>query len=129
MGQDKGGTQLDTVIIFTNQMAQLASWYQEALGLGPFASSPDHLGQHLGSVYLGFDQIGEGAADVAAGVTLWFEVEDIQSTFERLVERGAKVRYPPTEKPWGPILASVYDPDGNIIGIAQAQPPPATTRD
>lgn len=119
MEQGNEGTQLGTVIVFTKQMTQLAGWYQQALGLGAYESSPGHLGQTLGSVYLGFDQVEDGVADTSPGVTLWFVVDDIESTFARLVELGATVRYPPTEKPWGETLASVQDPDGNIIGIAQ----------
>jgi predicted enzyme related to lactoylglutathione lyase len=112
-------TVLETVIIFTEHMAKMASFYQEALQLGPFESSPSHLGQQVGHVYFGFDQV-EGVGDSSeAGVTLWFTVNDLQATFDRLVSVGAKVRYPPTEKPWGARLASVYDPDGNVLGLAQ----------
>jgi predicted enzyme related to lactoylglutathione lyase len=127
MSHAEKGTKLETVIVFTRQMAQLADWYGQALELAAFESSPDHLGQHLGSVYLGFDQMQEQAKDTIPGVTLWFSVEDIKATFDRLVALGARVRYAPTEKPWGAILASVYDPDGNIIGIAQRQSPSADT--
>jgi hypothetical protein len=31
------------------------------------------------------------------------------------------LRYPPTRKPWGALLASLYDPDGNMVGLAQRQ--------
>ena len=47
--------------------------------------------------------------------------QGIHATFGRLVAQGAKVRYTPTQKPWGGFLASVYDPDGNLIGISQRQ--------
>lgn len=125
MSHDQQGAQLETVVVFTSQMEQLAGWYGEALGLSAFESSPGHLGQQLGAVYLGFDQVDEEAGDTPPGVTLWFSVNDIESTFERLVALGARVRYPPTQKPWGARLASVYDPDGNIIGIAQRRSPSA----
>jgi predicted enzyme related to lactoylglutathione lyase len=129
MDKINDGPQLETVVIFTRQMAQLAGWYKQALDLAPFESAPDHLGQQLGSIYLGFDQVDEALPDTPLGVTLWFTVGDIESTFARLVELGARVRYPPTQKPWGAILASVYDPDGNTIGIAQRQPAPTVARD
>jgi predicted enzyme related to lactoylglutathione lyase len=54
-------------------------------------------------------------------VTLWFTVDDIQATFDRLVALGARVRYPPSQKPWGGYLACVYDPDGNMLGLSQRQ--------
>ena len=51
--------------------------------------------------------------------SLWFRVDDIQVTFDRFTQMGAKVRYPPTKKAMGEVLASVFDPEGNIIGLAQ----------
>ena len=58
----------------------------------------------------------------STSVTLWFTVDDIQSTYERLIELGALDRYAPTRKPWGAVLAAVYDPDGNMVGLSQRQP-------
>jgi predicted enzyme related to lactoylglutathione lyase len=50
---------------------------------------------------------------------LWFEVEDLDATFNRFVAQGAKITYPPTKKPWGATLAAVFDPDGNVVGLTQ----------
>jgi predicted enzyme related to lactoylglutathione lyase len=111
------GTALETVIIFTTKMETLAQFYQEAFDLGEVNLSPGHIGMQVGSVYLGFDQMEEDM-DVG-GVTLWFTVDDIQAKFDRLVAMGAKVRYPPSQKPWGGFLAALYDPDGNMIGLSQ----------
>jgi lactoylglutathione lyase len=115
------GTHLETVIIFTERLEELAQFYREAFQLGEYESSPQHLGQQVGPVYLGFDQVDEVDGAAPGGVTLWFTVDNIHATFGRLVAKGAKVRYPPTQKPWGGFLASVYDPDGNMIGISQRQ--------
>jgi len=115
------GTSLETIIIFTCQMKALADFYRQGLDLGPYQESPHHLGCLVGSVYFGFDQIDADCAEVRSrsGPTIWFTVEDIQGCFTRLVELGAAVRYPPTEKPWGAVLASLKDPDGNTFGISQ----------
>lgn len=113
------GTRLGTVIIFTSRMEELARFYHEGLGLGPYESSPNHLGQQLGPIYFGFDQVERDPRGTDARVTLWFTVDDLQETFERLVSMGAEVGFPPTPKPWGAVLASVYDPDGNLLGLAQ----------
>ena len=115
------GTSLETVIIFTERMEELASFYQQALDLGPFQRSPRHMGQPVGAIYLGFDQVENVEEGTRAGVTLWFTVDDIQVTFDRLVAMGAEVRHPPTQKPWGGFLASLYDPDGNMLGLSQRQ--------
>ena len=115
----ESGTWLETAIIFTERMEELAAFYQEALQLGSFELSPAHMGQQVGPTYLGFDQVDKVEGGPRIGVTLWFTVDDLQATFDRLVAMGAGVRYPPTQKPWGAFLASVHDPDGNVLGLAQ----------
>lgn len=115
------GAQLETVIIFTSQMEQLAQFYKEAFDLGEYGPSPGHLGQQVGPVYFGFDQV-EELAVASPSITLWFTVDDIQATYQRLLALGARERYPPTEKPWGAVLAAVYDLDGNMVGLSQRQP-------
>lgn len=111
---------LETVIIFTSQMELLADFYEQALDIGPYESAPGHLGCRVGLIYFGFDQVDKVKGSyTSSGITLWFTIDDIQATFDRLVSLGAEVRYPPTEKPWGALLASVQDPDGNILGLSQ----------
>lgn len=112
---------MGTVIIFSEHMEELARFYQEALALGPYERSPDHMGQQLGSVYFGFDQMDRIEGGAGTRVTLWFTVDDIQATFERLVALGAEVRTPPTRKPWGGLIAAVYDRDGNMLGLSQRE--------
>lgn len=114
---------LDTFIIFTSQMESLAKFYQQGLNLSEPAESNDlHTGYPLpGGDYLGFDQI-EGVEPVkarAGGVTLWFRVEDVPATVERFIGLGAGVRYKHKVTPFGEVLASLYDLDGNIFGLAQ----------
>ena len=118
-GESRLGTTLETVIIFTPHMETLAAFYQRALDLGPYERSPGHMGQQIGSVYFGFDQVDDAETAGSSGATVWFTVEDLDATFKRVVAMGADVRYPPTHKPWGARLASVLDPDGNVLGLAQ----------
>ena len=118
---DERGTALETVIVFTRNMEALARFYQKGLDLGTYERSPGHMGQKVGDVYFGFDQNDDLAEAGRAGATLWFTVDDIQATFDRLVALGARENYPPTRKPWGALLASVLDPDGNLLGLSQRQ--------
>ncbi len=100
-------------------MKELADFYQQGLQLGtPISHADNHLGFQLSGIYLGFDKVDQEQHHNGA-ISLWFRVENIEATFKRLTELGAKVKYPPTKKPWGDILAALLDPDGNIIGLAQ----------
>jgi len=110
---------LNTIIVYTSNMTSLANFYTRSLGIGPFDKLPGHLGCQFGSVYFGFDQVQECPDASNCGITLWFEIDDIESAYKTLLENGAMSRYSPTKKPWGGFLASVFDPDGNIIGISQ----------
>ncbi len=111
---------LGTVIIATPHMHQLAQFYQEGLQLTePQAHNDDHLGFPLGGTYLGFDLVEETKIKFPGAISLWFRVDDIEATFQRFKSLGAKVKYPPTKKPWGDILAALIDPDGNVFGLAQ----------
>jgi predicted enzyme related to lactoylglutathione lyase len=110
---------LQTVIIQTGQMVEMAEFYTHGLELDEAAATgADHLGFPLPNLYFGFDLV-EEVPDPSGAISLWFEVEDIEASFKRFDEMGAKVKYPPTEKPWGAVLAALYDPDGNLFGLSQ----------
>lgn len=114
---------LTTVIIFTPRMLELASFYERALSLPPFLEAGDgHVGQQVGGVYLGFDGVEWQAGQPPSAVTIWFDVPDLPTAFDRCIAAGARVRYPPTRKPWGGYLASLYDPDGNVFGLSENAP-------
>jgi predicted enzyme related to lactoylglutathione lyase len=120
MKNDETNATLDTVIILTVRMKELANFYQQGLDLKPPTSHGDkHLGFHLPNAYIGFDKVDEHETMSPGPISIWFRVDDIEMTFNRFKEMGAKVKYPPTKKPWGDVLAAIYDQDGNTIGLAQ----------
>jgi catechol 2,3-dioxygenase-like lactoylglutathione lyase family enzyme len=110
---------LHTVIVQTSRMEEMAEFYRRGLGLKePNATGGDHLGFPLPSAYFGFDQVSDVPASSGV-ISVWFEVEDIQAAFNRFLELGARVKYPPNQKPWGAVLAALFDPDGNVFGLTQ----------
>lgn len=110
-------SRLDTVIVFTTDMERLSDFYARGLGLESPNRMPGHIGFELPSgVYLGFDEV-DAAPPRGGGVSLWFDVENLEHTFERFRELGATVRYPPQVKPMGDVLASLLDLDGNVFGL------------
>ncbi len=121
-------TILHTVIIKTRKMADLVDFYGQGLSLGEAISfGSDHMGFSLPNAYFGFDLVGEGD-DVSPGaVSAWFEVDDLQTTFQRFESLGAVVIYPPSKKPWGAVLAALKDPDGNVFGLTQRETNPVET--
>ena len=109
---------IDTAIVFTRRMQELADFYAAGLGLADPNHSPGHIGYQVGPVYLGFDQV-ERESSRESAVTLWFRVDDVDAVYGAFVASGAASVYPPVDKPWGDRLAAVLDPDGNRIGLSQ----------
>jgi uncharacterized protein len=59
-----------------------------------------------------------------AGPVLWLAVAGMDETLERVTRHGGQILEPPT--PDGPTrtLATIADPEGNLIGLAGHAPPP-----
>lgn len=120
MEENRTNARLDTIIICTTRMENLADFFRLGLQLqAPAPQGENHLGFQLLDVYLGFDKINEDQTIHSGAISLWFRVDNLKETFERFKELNAKVKHPPTKKPWGDVLAAVFNPDGNIIGLAQ----------
>ena len=112
-------TILHTAIINTKDIEPIARFYKAGLELGEGQPhGDDHLGWQLPNLYFGFDLVDQ-EYEYPGAVSLWFAVADLQATFDRFVALGARVKYAPTKKPWGAMLAAVFDPDGNIVGLTQ----------
>ena len=60
----------------------------------------------------------EMVAKGAAGSGLFFQADDIQSTFEDMRSRGVEFSQEPAEQPYG-IDAGFRDPSGNNMRVAQ----------
>ena len=110
---------LDAVLLASPHPEALAEFYQHGFELEPPKwHGEDHLGLNLSNTYLGFDRAKETAPSSSGSISIWFKVTDIEATFARLVRLGATANYAPTkEESPGEILAMVYDPDGNSIGL------------
>lgn len=103
-------------------------WYTELLGFAPYfeRSGPDgkpayiefRLGdyQHeLGIIHSSYAPKGVTAGP--GGAVVYWHVDDVAATLEKLTAMGAKEYQPLTPRGAGFITASVVDPFGNILGI------------
>ena len=110
---------IDTVIVFADDVARLSSFYIAALRVDDEIVEEDgHVGFELGDLYLGFDQ-SDGSHRHPGAVTFWLRVDDLDATFKRCLDLGATPVIEPVERPWGDRLASVTDPEGNVVGFSQ----------
>ena len=68
------------------------------------------------------DAVGAGAQPAAAEAqdtfVLTFVVDDVDTEYERLRERGVAFTAPPVDRPdWGERTAHFRDPDGNLLEL------------
>lgn len=58
-----------------------------------------------------------------AGTWAWCATSDVDALYEELRSRGARLRHPPTNYPWGSRECQVSDPDGHVLRFsADLQP-------
>lgn len=57
-----------------------------------------------------------GAAGPGGAIMYW-HVDDLEGTYERLLANGATTYQPPIERGEGFVTAAVVDPFGNILGV------------
>lgn len=118
---------LTTVNFFADDVTAAQAWYTELLGIEPYFVRPidgkpayvefrigDY--QHeLGIVDSRFAS--HGHSDKAGGAVIYWHVDDVRVSFERLLAMGATVHEQPVERGPGFVTASVVDPFGNILGV------------
>lgn len=117
-----------TISFYADDVEAAAKWYAELLGIDPYFSRPGPDGR---PAYMEFrigdyqHELGlidrryappESPTDPGGAITYW-HVDDLTGTFDRLLEMGATVYQPLTERGEGFITAAVVDPFGNILGI------------
>lgn len=117
-----------TINFWASDMEAAKKWYTELLGIAPYFARPVEgpaayiefrLGdyQHeLGIIDSKYAP--KGAAAGPGGAVVFWHVDDVTATLEKLLSMGAKEYQPLTD--WGAagfITASVVDPFGNILGL------------
>ncbi|GAA4726234.1 VOC family protein [Phytohabitans rumicis] len=116
-----------TISYWADDVAQAARWYAEVLGVEPYFERPGPDGrpayvefrvgdyQHeLGLVDRRFAPPGH---EQTGGVIMYWHVDDLAATLERLLALGAKEHQPVTPRGEGFVTASVLDPFGNVLGV------------
>lgn len=119
MSADTLKVRLDAILLEATDPEALALFYRQAFDLPePVYFGPDHLGIDLENTYLGFDRVPGSESESRSRVQFWFQAEDVGARFQRLLSLGARVKYPPeSESSPGEVLAMVYDPAGNQVGL------------
>jgi predicted enzyme related to lactoylglutathione lyase len=119
---------LATVNFYAADLKAAKKWYSDLLGIEPYFERPDsehpayiefRLGDYQHELgIIDSKYIPKGAASGQGGAVVYWHVDDVAATLEKVKAMGAKEYEPLTSRgEAGFITASVVDPFGNILGI------------
>jgi predicted enzyme related to lactoylglutathione lyase len=91
--------------------------YTALLGVSPQADSPYYVGYETGGQHIGLVKDG-GPQGMTSPVAYW-RVPDIEAKLAEVTAKGAKVNEPARDVGGGRLVATVTDPDGNVLGLVQ----------
>ncbi|MGB7860050.1 MAG: VOC family protein [Acidimicrobiia bacterium] len=69
--------------------------------------------------------VGQGNEHMPSYAAIYFQVDDIDATLETVGSNGGATAVPRTEIPGMVTFALFNDPAGNLVGIVEAETPPA----
>ena len=117
-----------TISFYADDLAAARDWYTELLGMEPYYAFPQ---PPAAPAYIEF-RVGDdenelgfidrryapgGAANIPGGAVMFWHVDDLTATVEKLLAMGATEYEPMTEREAGFTTASVVDPFGNVLGV------------
>ena len=110
---------IKTVLHPVSDLARAKAVYSALLGVPP---------QTDGSFYVGFEAAGQqiglvpggGPQGMTSPVAYW-HVSDIEAKLAEVTAAGAIVNEPAHDVGGGRLVATVTDPDGNVLGLLQDQ--------
>jgi predicted enzyme related to lactoylglutathione lyase len=108
---------IKTVLHPVSDLEKAKAVYTALLGLPPQHDAPyyvgyDTEGQHIGLVP------GGGAQGMGSPVAYW-QVSDIEAKLAEVTAAGATLNEAPRDVGGGRLVATVTDPDGNVLGLLQ----------
>ena len=108
---------IKTVLHPVSDVEKAKAVYAALLGQAPQTDTPyyvgfDVAGQHIGLVP------GGGPQHLTSPVAYW-HVSDIEAKLAELTGAGATLKDPASDVGGGRLVATVVDPDGNVLGLIQ----------
>lgn len=107
---------LRTTIYKVSNLEEAKLWYTKAFDTTPYFDEPFYVGFTIGGYELGLmpDNQNSNKAD---NVLSYWGVEDITSVYAQFLKLGAKEHEAPHNVGGEIMVASVFDPWNNVIGI------------
>ena len=109
------------VIIWTDNLERLVTFYRDTLGLTPHSVRPHFVAFRWGEMRLSLGKHAKvsGPSKDPYRIMINLGVENIHQAYELLAGRGVRFLRPPEQEHWGGWVATFLDPDGNILQLLQ----------
>src|SRR5271163_345496 len=108
---------IQTVLIPVSDVAASKALYTALLGMEPQSDSPYYVGFDAAGQQIGLVP-GGGPQAMTSPVPFW-HVADIEAKLAEVTAAGATVKEPAHDVGQGRLVATVTDPDGNVLGLLQ----------
>ena len=110
---------IKTVLHPVSDVEKAKAVYTALLGVAPTVDSEYYVGYDLAGQHIGLVP-GGGPQGLTTPVAHW-HVSDIEAKVAELTAAGAIVRDAASNVGGGRLVATVTDPDGNVLGLVQDQ--------
>ena len=115
-------TGIHSVVIWTEDMSRLLPFYRDVLGLKPQMENEGFVAFEASSgaaLALGAHSEVKGRSQDPYRMMVDLQVDDCQAEYERLSKQGVEFLKAPGKEGDGAIIATLFDPDGNILQLFQ----------
>jgi predicted enzyme related to lactoylglutathione lyase len=106
-----------TVLHPVSDLAAAKAVYEALLGVPPQADAPYYVGFEAAGQHIGLVP-GGGPQGMTSPVAYW-HVADIEAKLAEVTAAGATVKEAVRDVGGGRLVATVTDPDGNVLGLLQ----------
>jgi predicted enzyme related to lactoylglutathione lyase len=110
---------IKTVLHPVSDLAAAKAVYSALLGISPQTDSPYYVGYETEGQQIGLVP-GGGPQGMTSPVAFW-HVADIEAKLAEVTAAGATVHESAYDVGGGRLVATVTDPDGNVLGLIQDQ--------
>ena len=108
---------IKTVLHPVSDLAAAKAVYSALLGVQPQADAPYYVGYEAEGQHIGLVPNG-GPQGMTSPVAYW-HVADIEAKLAEVTAAGATLQEPAHDVGGGRLVATVTDPDGNVLGLLQ----------
>jgi predicted enzyme related to lactoylglutathione lyase len=112
-----GTNGIKTVLHPVSDLAGAKAVYTALLGVPPQTDGPYYVGFDVADQHIGLVP-GGGPQGMTSPVVYW-HVPDIEGSVAAITAAGATVKEAPHDVGGGRLVATVSDPDGNVLGLLQ----------